>query len=84
MDAQRPIAYRIKVKGHLDRHWSLWFDGLTVTPIGNGETHLTGQVRDQAALHGLLTKLRDLGLPLIALHRIEPEEAPEPDMHPDE
>ena len=84
MDAQRGVAYRIKVQGNLDRHWSQWFDCLTVTPTGNGETHLTGQVRDQAALHGLLTKLRDLGLPLIALQRIEPPEATERDVHPDE
>ena len=84
MDAQSPVVYRITVKGHLDRHWSQWFDGLTLTPAAHGETHLTGQVRDQAALHGLLTKLRDLGLPLIALQRIEPPEATERDVHPDE
>jgi hypothetical protein len=71
VDGPSPGIYQITVKGHLDRHWSDWFDGLTVTPVASGETHLTGPVRDQAALHGLLTKLRDLGLPLIAVHRLE-------------
>jgi len=69
---QREI-YRIVVKGHLDREWSEWFDGLIITPEGSGATILTGPLVDQAALHGVLIKIRDLGLPLLSLARIEPE-----------
>ncbi len=68
----RPVAYQIRVKGRLDQHWSNWFAGLTVT-TSPGETTLSGPVADQAALHGLLLKIRDLGLPLISLKRIEPD-----------
>ncbi len=60
-------SYVIMVRGHLDQHWSCWFDGLTITNGDNGEAMLTGPVVDQAALHGLLAKIRDLGLPLIAV-----------------
>jgi len=63
--------YRITIKGHLDREWSDWFDGLTITLGDNGETILTGPLIDQSALHGLLIKIRDLGLPLLSLTRIE-------------
>lgn len=62
--------YRIKVKGTLDRKWSDWFDGFTITPQANDETLLTGPVADQAALHGLLAKIRDLGLPLLSVKRV--------------
>ena len=65
--------YRITLKGHLDSEWSDWFDGLTVTPVDNGETILTGPIVDQTALHGVLIKIRDLGLPLLSLTRTEPE-----------
>jgi hypothetical protein len=61
--------YVITVKGHLDAHWSAWFEGLTITNGANGEATLAGPVVDQAALHGLLIKIRDLGLPLIAVVR---------------
>ena len=64
-------TYRIRVKGTLDRKWSEWFNGLTITPQGNDETLLTGPVADQAALHGLLAKIRDLGLPLLSVVRAE-------------
>jgi hypothetical protein len=57
----------ITVKGHLDARWSAWFDGLTITNLENGETALAGRLPDQAALHGALTKVRDLGLPLISV-----------------
>jgi len=57
--------YEIRVKGTLDDQWSDWFDGFTITPQANDETVLTGLVADQAALHGLLAKIRDLGLPLL-------------------
>ena len=62
--------YKIKVKAHLDPSWSCWLDGLSIKPLANGETLLTGMVRDQAALHGLLNKIRDLGLLLLLVERI--------------
>lgn len=60
-------TYHIRIKGHLNQHWSDWFGGLTITNEPNGETVLAGPLADQAALHGVLIKVRDLGLPLIAL-----------------
>jgi hypothetical protein len=63
--------YSIRVKGHLDDHWSAWFDGLTITNEANGDALLCGPIADQAALHGVLIKVRDLGLPLLALNRLE-------------
>jgi hypothetical protein len=66
-------VYQIAVKGHLDSEWSDWFDGLTITLADNGETILSGPIVDQTALHGVLIKIRDLGLPLLRLSRIEPE-----------
>ena len=67
----RQEVYQIVVKGHLDSEWSEWFDGLTITLVDNGETILTGPVVDQTALHGVLIKIRDLGLPLLSLTRTE-------------
>ena len=67
-------VYQIRVKGNLDRKWSDWFGGLTITPQANDETLLAGPVADQAALHGLLAKIRDLGLPLLSCQRLEKEE----------
>ena len=64
-------VYEIRVKGTLERKWSDWFDGFTITPQANDETLLTGPVADQAALHGLLAKIRDLGLPLLSVKRVE-------------
>ncbi len=64
--------YEIRVKGVLDGRWSEWFDGMTVSSDASGETTLTGPVADQAALHGLLTKVRDLGIPLVSVRRQEP------------
>ena len=77
-DPGQPLAYQITLKGHLSVQWTDWFDGLTVTLEDNGETRLTGSVVDQAALHGLLKKVRDLGLPLVSVVRLEPgqDEAP--------
>jgi hypothetical protein len=69
----KPEVYQVRVKGSLDREWSEWFDGFTVTPQASGETLLTGVVADQAALHGLLNKIRDLGLPLLSVKRAESE-----------
>ena len=70
-----PLIYQIKIKGHLDPRWSEWFDGLTITHEPNGETTLSGPVVDQPALFGLLLKIRDLNLTLLALNRIEPDSA---------
>ncbi len=61
------IVYQIRIKGHLGSQWTDWFGGLTVTEEDNGETLLSGPVVDQAALHGLLKKVRDLGMPLISV-----------------
>ena len=65
--------YEICIKGHLDGRWSHWFEGLTIALKDNGETLLSGPVVDQAALHGLLIKIRDLGLPLVSVMGIQPE-----------
>ena len=67
--------YQIRLQGHLDRQWSDWFGGLTVTLEDNGETLLTGPVVDQAALHGLLRKVRDIGMPLLSVVRVDPGQA---------
>jgi hypothetical protein len=67
-------VYEIRVKGNLDLIWSDWFDGFSITPVGDDETLLTGTVADQAALHGLLHKIRDLGLPLLTVQRFKEEE----------
>jgi len=74
--------YQITVKGHLDNRWADWFEGVTITLEDNGETLLTGPVVDQAALHGLLRKVRDLGLPLVSVIHVEPEQAKVPDVKP--
>lgn len=67
----QPTIYQIRVKGHLGSQWTDWFGGLTVTPEENGETLLTGPVADQAALHGLLRKVRDLGMPLVSIVSVD-------------
>jgi hypothetical protein len=61
--------YEIRVQGILDESWSEWFGGLDVRPLDRGETLLTGHIRDQSALHGLLNKIRDLGLPLLRVEK---------------
>ncbi len=67
--------YHIKIKGHLDARWQEWFDGMTITLTEDGGTVLTGPVADQAALHGLLKKVRDLGVPLLSVSHITPGQA---------
>ena len=62
-----PVIYVIRVKGQLASHWSAWFNGLTISNEPNGEAILSGPLVDQAALHGVLIKVRDLGLPLLAV-----------------
>jgi hypothetical protein len=64
--------YEIRIKGHLDDRWTEWFGGLTITLEEDGDTLLTGSVIDQAALHGLLKKVRDLGMPLVSVKPVEP------------
>jgi hypothetical protein len=66
-----PAVYRIRVKGHLTPEWSEWFDDMTITLEPDGDTILSGPVVDQPALHGLLIKVRDLGLTLISVDRVE-------------
>ena len=73
-DPHQPPLYQIRVKGRLGRQWAAWFAGLTITPEDNGDTLLTGPVVDQAALHGLLGRVRDLGLTLLAVERLEPDQ----------
>ena len=77
-DYEQPKLYQIRLKGHLDDRWVTWFGGLTITREANGNTHLTGVVVDQAALHGLLRKVRDLGLPLIAVNQVDPKQTDGP------
>jgi hypothetical protein len=71
-----PPMYEIRVKGHLDQRWTAWFDGLTVTTQSDGTTALAGPIVDQAALHGLLQRLRDIGLPLISVTQTDPGDDP--------
>jgi hypothetical protein len=75
--ADRPARYEIRVRGVLDRHWSGWFEGLQVSSDVPGQTLIAGPVVDQAALHGLLAKVRDLGLPLLSVQRVSPGPEPE-------
>lgn len=70
-DNDESQRYEIRVKGQIDSQWADWFGGLTITPTDDGQTCLTGPVIDQAALHGLLKKVRDLGLPLISVRTVE-------------
>jgi len=74
---RKPVVYQIEVQGRLDETWSTWFDGMAVT-VGKSGSHktvttLAGPVTDQAALHGILSRIRDLGLPLLSVQRLEKE-----------
>ena len=82
IDPGQPLLYQIRIKGHLGREWADWFDGLTITALDNGETLLTGPVVDQAALHGLLTKVRDVGMPLLSVNRVTPSYTDASDFKP--
>ena len=72
-DPNEPMVYQIRVTGHLGPQWADWFEGLSITLQDSGETLLSGTVIDQAALHGLLRKVRDLGLPLLSVIRLQPD-----------
>jgi hypothetical protein len=74
-DSSQLIVYQIRVKSHLDSDWTDWFEGLTITQEADGDTLLTGPVVDQAALHGLLKKVRDLGMPLVSVNRVQTGQA---------
>lgn len=69
---ERAPVYQIRLKGQLDPGWENWFGGLAITQAENGDSLLTGPLPDQAALHGLLKKIRDLGLPLVSINCLEP------------
>jgi len=71
-DPGQSMVYQIRLKGHLGFQWTDWFEGLTITLEEDGNTLLTGPVVDQAALHGLLKKVRDLGMPLVSVNRVDP------------
>jgi hypothetical protein len=73
-----PTVYQIRIEGHLGPAWTSWFAGLSIALEDNGDTLLTGVVVDQAALHGLLKRVRDLGVPLVSINRLEPGSAPRP------
>jgi hypothetical protein len=74
-DPSQPMVYQIRIKGHLGRGWTDWFGGLTITLEEDGDTLLTGPVLDQAALFGLLRKVRDLGMPLLSVICVVPGQA---------
>lgn len=74
-DANGPAVYQIRVRSHLGSGWADWFEGLTITLEENGDTLLTGPIVDQSALHGLLKKVRDLGMSLVSVNQVEPEPA---------
>ena len=74
-DADQPMVYQIRLMGHLSPQWTGWFDGLIIRLEENGDTLLIGNVIDQAALHGLLKKVRDLGMPLLSVNRLKPDQA---------
>ncbi|WP_420627400.1 hypothetical protein [Candidatus Leptofilum sp.] len=71
-DPTKPFAYQIRVKGHLSRQWAEWFEDVVITLEADGNTLLTSPTIDQAALHGLLRKVRDIGLPLLSVTAVNP------------
>ena len=82
-DHDQPGRYEIRIKGHLDDKWADWFEGLTITRADNGETLILGPVVDQTELHGVLRKVRDLGLPLLSVMEVGSRQANKPDDNTD-
>ncbi len=82
-DQHEPEWYAIRLKGRLNARWAAWFDGMTLTREGDGTTRIQGPVADRAALHGLLQRVRDLGLPLLAVTQVEPARANRSDSEAD-
>jgi len=82
-DQHEPEWYAIRLKGYLDARWAAWFDGMTLTREGDGTTVVRGPVADQAALHGQIQRVRDIGLPLLSVTQIDPEQATGPDCNTD-
>ncbi len=80
-DPNKPTVYKIRIKGHLAPEWTDWFEGLTVTLEEDGTTLLSGSVADQSALHGLLKKVRDLGLPLLSVCPLKHDQADQSDVN---
>ncbi|HLM89331.1 MAG TPA: hypothetical protein VK284_09925 [Streptosporangiaceae bacterium] len=78
-----PGRYEIRLRGHLNPRWAAWFDGLSLTNDSDGTTIIQGPVTDQAALHGLLQKVRDIGLPLISVTQVQPAQPNAPAIEPD-
>lgn len=79
-DPGQPVVYQIRLGGRLGPQWTDWFGGLTISLAENGDTLLTGPVVDQAALYGLLKKVRDLGMPLLSVNRVEAKQADAPEV----
>jgi len=77
-----PGQYEIRLKGHLDSRWAAWFDGLSLTNESDGTTIIHGPVADQAALYGLLQKVRDIGLPLVSVSQIQADQPDAPAIEP--
>ena len=80
IDSDLPTIYQIRIKGHLGREWSNWFDGMAIKLEENGDTLLTGPIIDQAALQGFLKRIRDLGMMLVSVNPVEPGQADVPDV----
>jgi hypothetical protein len=80
IEPEQPMIYQIRIKGHLGQQWTEWFEGLTIALEEDGDTLLTGPVVDQAALHGLLKKVRDLGMPLLSVDPVKLNKADTPDI----
>lgn len=78
-DASKPLVYQIRLAGHLGQEWAEWFGALTISLEADGATVLTGSVVDQAALHGLLRRVRDVGAPLISVRLLDPSVPDTPD-----
>jgi hypothetical protein len=81
-ESNQPMVYQIRIKGHLGPQWTDWFEGLTITLEEAGDTLLTGAVVDQAALHGYLKKVRDLGMPLLSVNSVETNQQDVPEGKP--